>query len=47
MTDSEKAMVDEMSDLIKDQNTKIRVQDEYIIELQQEMADMENKEYDC
>lgn len=47
MTDSEKAMVDEMSDLIKDQNTKIRVQDEYIKELQQEMADMENKEYDC
>ena len=47
MTDSEKAMVDEMSDLIKDQNTKIRVQDDYIKELQQEMADMENKEYDC
>ena len=39
MTDSEKAMVDEMSDLIKDQNTKIRVQDEYIKELQQEMVE--------
>ena len=47
MTDTEKAMVNEMSELIKDQNEKIRIQDDYIKELQQEMADMENKEYDC
>jgi hypothetical protein len=47
MTDSEKAMVDEMKALIKDQNEKIVNQDSYIKELQQEMADMENKEYDC
>ena len=26
---------------------KIRNQDDYIKELQQEMSDMENKEYDC
>ena len=47
MTDSEKAMVDEMKALIKDQNEKIVNQDSYIKELQQEMADMENREYDC
>lgn len=47
MTDSEKAMVDEMKALIKDQNEKIVGQDSYIKELQQEMADMENREYDC
>jgi len=47
MTDSEKAMVDEMKALIKDQNEKIVSQDSYIKELQQEMADMENREYDC
>lgn len=40
-------MVDEMSELIKDQNEKLREQDIYIKELQQEMSDMENKEYDC
>lgn len=40
-------MVDEMKALIKDQNEKIQNQDAYIKELQQEMSDMENKEYDC
>lgn len=40
-------MVDEMKSLIKDQNEKIQDQDAYIKELQQEMSDMENKEYDC
>ena len=47
MTEIEQSMVDEMKDLIKDQNEKIRDQDIYIKELQQELADMENKEYDC
>jgi hypothetical protein len=47
MTDSERAMVDEMSDLIKDQNERLRVQETYIEELQQQMADMINREYDC
>ena len=47
MTESEKAMVDEMKSLIKDQNQKICQQDEYIKELQQEMSDMHDKEYDC
>ena len=40
-------MVDEMKALIKDQNEKIRNQDDYIKELQQEMSDMTNREYDC
>ena len=47
MTDSERAMVDEMSDLIKDQNERLRVQDMYIEELQRQMADMTNRVYDC
>ena len=47
MTDSERAMVDEMSELIKDQNERLRKQDTYIEELQQQMADMINREYDC
>jgi hypothetical protein len=47
MTDSERAMLDEMSDLIKDQNERLRKQDVYIEELQQQMADMINREYDC
>ena len=47
MTDSERAMVDEMSDLIKDQNERLRVQDVYIEELQRQMADMTNRVYDC
>ena len=47
MTDSERAMVDEMSDLIKDQNERLRVQDTYIEELQRQMADMTNRVYDC
>lgn len=40
-------MVDEMKELIKDQNEKIRNQDDYIKELQRQMADMESREYDC
>ena len=47
MTDSERAMVDEMSDLIKDQNEKIRSYETYIEELQRQMADMTNRVYDC
>jgi hypothetical protein len=47
MTDSERAMVDEMSDLIKDQNERLRVQETYIEELQRQMADMTNRVYDC
>lgn len=47
MTDSERAMVDEMSDLIKDQNERLRKQDMYIEELQRQMADMTNRVYDC
>lgn len=47
MTDSERAMVDEMSELIKDQNERLRKQDMYIEELQRQMADMINREYDC
>jgi len=47
MTESEKAMVDEMKALVKDYQDKIRSQDDYIKELQQEMADMHDKEYDC
>ncbi len=47
MTDSEQAMMDEMKELIKHQNDKIRDQDGYIKELQQEMADMHDREYDC
>lgn len=47
MTESEKAMVEEMKSLIKDQNQKICEQDAYIKELQQEMSDMHDKEYDC
>lgn len=47
MTDSERAMVDEMSDLIKDQNERLRKQDLYIEELQRQMADMTNRVYDC
>jgi hypothetical protein len=42
MTDSERAMVDEMSELIKDQNERLRKQDTYIEELQRQMADMIN-----
>jgi len=40
-------MVDEMKALIKDQNEKIQNQDAYIKELQQEMSDMQSREYDC
>ena len=47
MTDSERAMVDEMSDLIKDQNERLRKQDLYIEELQRQMEDMTNRVYDC
>ena len=47
MTDSEKAMVYEMKSLNKDQNEKIQNQDAYIKELQQEMSDMHDREYDC
>tara|TARA_Y100000004_G_scaffold7845_1_gene8754 strand:- start:282 stop:425 length:144 start_codon:yes stop_codon:yes gene_type:complete len=47
MTDSERAMVDEMSDLIKDQNEKIRSYETHIEELQRQMADMTNRVYDC
>lgn len=47
MTDSERAMLDEMSELIKDQNEKLRKQDMYIEELQRQMADMTNRVYDC
>ena len=47
MTDSEKAMVEEMKSLIKDQNQKICEQDAYIKELQQEMSDMHDRSYDC
>jgi hypothetical protein len=47
MTDSEKAMVEEMKSLIKDQNEKICGLNDYIKELQQEMSDMHDKEYDC
>tara|TARA_A200000159_G_scaffold161142_2_gene182515 strand:+ start:459 stop:602 length:144 start_codon:yes stop_codon:yes gene_type:complete len=47
MTETEQAMLDEMKNLIKDQNEKIRNQDGYIKELQQEMADMHDREYDC
>lgn len=47
MTDSERAMVDEMSELIKDQNERLRKQDTYIEELQRQMADMINRVYDC
>ena len=42
MTDSEKAMVDEMSELIKDQNKKICDQYAYIQELSQ-MGDMRDR----
>ncbi len=47
MTEIEQSMVDEMSDLIKDQNEKIRKYETYIEELQQQMADMTNRVYDC
>jgi len=47
MTDSEKAMVDEMKSLIKDQNEKIVNLDLYIKELQRELSDIQNREYDC
>lgn len=47
MTDQEKAMVDEMSDLIKDQNKKICDQYAYIQELLSQMGDMRDREYDC
>ena len=40
-------MLDEMSELIKDQNEKLRKQDMYIEELQRQMADMTNRVYDC
>ena len=47
MTEIEQSMVDEMSDLIKDQNEKIRKYETYIEELQRQMADMTNRVYDC
>lgn len=47
MTQAETAMVDEMKSLIKDQNELICVRDAYIEELQQQMSDMVNREYDC
>lgn len=47
MTASETAMVDEMKSLIKDQNELICDRDAYIKELQQQMSDMVNREYDC
>jgi len=47
MTDAETAMVDEMKSLIKDQNERIRVQEDYIKELQQQMSDMTSRVYDC
>lgn len=47
MTPSETAMVDEMKSLIKDQNELICVRDAYIKELQHQMSDMVNREYDC
>lgn len=47
MTPSETAMVDEMKSLIKDQNQLICDKNSYIEELQQQMSDMINKEYDC
>lgn len=47
MTEIEQSMVDEMSDLIKDQNEKIRKYEMYIEELQRQMADMTNRVYDC
>mgnify|MGYP003317028685 CR=1 FL=1 len=47
MTQAETAMVDEMKALIKDQNELICIQDSHIEELQQQMSDMVNKEYDC
>lgn len=47
MTQAETAMVDEMKSLIKDQNELICVRDSYIEELQQQMSDMVNREYDC
>lgn len=47
MTEAEKALVDEMKALIKDQNKKICEQDSYIKELQQEMSDMHDRTYDC
>ena len=40
-------MLDEMSELIKDQNERLRKQDLYIEELQRQMADMTNRVYDC
>ena len=36
-----------MSELIKDQNERLRKQDTYIEELQRQMADMTNRVYDC
>ena len=40
-------MVDEMKSLIKDQNELICIRDGHIEELQQQMSDMVNREYDC
>jgi len=47
MTESEKALMEEMKSLIKDQNKKICDQEAYIRELQQEMSDMHDRTYDC
>jgi len=47
MTQAETAMVDEMKSLIKDQNELLCVRDSYIKELQRQMSDMVNREYDC
>lgn len=47
MTESEKALMEEMKALIKDQNTKICGLESYVKELQQEMSDMRDRTYDC
>ena len=47
MDDRTGAMFEELKDLLKTLQQRIDEQDSYIKELQQEMADMENKEYDC
>lgn len=47
MTDIEKSMVDEMKALIKDQADRINDQLAHIEELNNQMSDMVNREYDC
>ena len=47
MTDIEKSMVEEMKSLIRDQADRINDQLIHIEELNNQMADMVNREYDC